>query len=97
MERQLVLFTTPVCVSCRAIKPVLERLAAAHGFTYKTVELDADNQAVFRHFGVRMAPHLALVEGTEPVKSFPGFYGERVLVDRLTEWGVIKGGVEADA
>jgi thioredoxin 1 len=59
--RLLVYFWSPSCGMCRAMTPVIDRLAAERGDAIKVNV--AESLDLARHFGVMATPSLAIVEG----------------------------------
>lgn len=88
--KQVLVFSTPVCPACAALKPIIERLVEEHGFSYRAHVLNTTNRDLFVAYNIRTAPTVVLLEDGAPTKSLPGFYGEKVLVEKLREWGVIE-------
>ena len=87
--KEVLVFSTPACPSCKLLKPILMKLQGKHGFMVRAFELGADTRDLFVKYDVRTAPTMVLVEDGEKTAMFTGFYGEKVLVDRLVQWGVI--------
>ena len=69
----LVVFWAPWCGSCRALSPVLEKLASDYGeaLTVAKVNID-DNQRKAEQFGVRATPTLVLFKDGKPVETLVG-------------------------
>lgn len=59
-DRLLVYFWGPTCSQCRAVTPVIDRLAAERGDVLKVNV--AESLALARHVGVMATPSLAVVE-----------------------------------
>jgi thioredoxin 1 len=66
--RVLVDFTADWCGPCRALAPLLERIAAEHAETLKVVKLDVDaDEEIYNQFGVRTIPTLIAFQNGEEV------------------------------
>jgi len=83
----LVDFWAPWCEPCKALKPVLEKLAAEYGGKFLLAKINSDdNQELATRYGVRGIPSVkAFVDG-EPVDEFSGALPEsevRAFLDRL--------------
>ena len=64
-------FWAPWCKPCEAIEPILEALAAEHGF--RLVRLDIDEHlGVPSRYGVLSLPTVILFEGGEPRSTVIG-------------------------
>ena len=89
MSYDLVLFSRAMCAGCNYIKPDLSLLSQTHGFDYEIIELSSETLEIFQKYDIRTAPTLVLMESGSIVQKFPGYYGRKILEDRLREWGVI--------
>ncbi|MEZ2352744.1 thioredoxin [Caballeronia sp. RCC_10] len=87
----LVDFWAPWCGPCKTLGPMLERLEAEAGGTWKLVKVNVDeNQELAQHFQVRSIPHvIAFAEG-RPIDQFIGVLPEgqlRAFLDKLVPDG----------
>ncbi|MGH8737694.1 MAG: thioredoxin [Burkholderiales bacterium] len=80
-------FWAPWCAPCRALKPILEKLAAEYGGRFKLVKVNSDeNQDIAAAFGVRSIPDVMAFRGGKPVAHFLGAQPEsqvRAFIGRL--------------
>jgi putative thioredoxin len=82
-------FWAPWCAPCRALKPVLEKLADEYGGRFKLVKVNSDeNQDIAAAFGVRSIPDVMAFRDGKPVAHFLGAQPEsqvRAFIDKLLE------------
>jgi putative thioredoxin len=80
-------FWAPWCAPCRALSPLLERLAEEGGGRFVLVKVNTDESSRFAgEFGVRGIPAVFAVRDGEVVDSFVGAIGEaeiRKFLDRV--------------
>ena len=77
----LVDFWAPWCGSCRAVAPVLDKLAGEYGEALTVAKIDVDdNQRKAAQFGVRATPTLMLFKGGEPVETLIGTQSRSALI-----------------
>jgi len=90
----LVDFWATWCGPCRALGPILEKLAAEYdgGFVLAKVDTDRE-QALATQFQIRSIPTVMLFKGGKAVAGFPGALPEGQIRAFLTQHGVAKGGV----
>jgi peptide-methionine (R)-S-oxide reductase len=77
----LVDFWAPWCGPCRAIAPVLEKLAGEYGQSLVVAKVNIDgNPRNAAHFGVRSIPTLMLFKDGKPVETLVGLQTRPALV-----------------
>lgn len=54
--KEIVVFSSPTCAPCKALRPVLDKEAAQRGFSYRYVEMAMKNQAEFVEHEIRAVP-----------------------------------------
>jgi thioredoxin 2 len=74
----------PWCPPCRALSPVIDRIAAAAGGRYVVAKLNIDeNPAVTNQFGIRSIPALLIFKNGELVDQLAGAQPQQVIEQRL--------------
>ncbi len=77
-------FWAPWCAPCRAVAPVLERLAADYGGKVRIAKLNVDeNQRYAAQYGVQSIPTLLFVRNGQIVDRVVGAPAEPVLRQRI--------------
>jgi putative thioredoxin len=69
----LVDFWAPWCGPCKAIGPILEKLEAEYGGSFRLAKINSDEeQQLAAAFGVRSIPTVVLMKNGQPVDGFMG-------------------------
>jgi len=85
----LVDFWATWCGPCRALGPILERLAEEYGGGFVLAKVDTDReQALAARFQIRSIPTVSLYVGGKPVAGFPGALPEGQIRKFLAQHGV---------
>ncbi|HHW4679538.1 MAG TPA: thioredoxin [Xylella sp.] len=86
----LVDFWAPWCGPCRALSPVLEKLAAEYHGAFELAKIDVDQeQQVAAAFQIRSVPTVYLIKGGQLVDGFPGAKPEGQIREFLTKHGIL--------
>lgn len=83
----LVDFWSDYCPPCRALKPVLQRLAEEYEGEFKLVLVDVEaEQEVAQRFGVRGLPTLMLFKNGSPAAVKMGYESYGALANWIEAW-----------
>jgi len=83
-EPVLVDFTATWCGPCKALAPVVEKLAASSGGRFKVGKVDIDDAPeTARRYGIRGAPTLVVFKGGKETARHIGVTTEKRLLELL--------------
>lgn len=88
--RELVVYTSPGCVPCAALKPLLIQMQEVYQFPMRFVEASAKTQGAFRKMQIRSAPTVLCLEGKVTVGMFVGYKSLEELHEQFTTWGILE-------
>lgn len=72
------------CAPCKALGPILEKLAHEYGGQILLAKINADEQqAITAQFGIRSLPTVAIVKNGQPIDAFQGAEPESAIRERL--------------
>jgi putative thioredoxin len=82
----LIDFWATWCGPCKALGPLLEKLAAEYNGAFRLAKIDVDaNQELAAMFGIRSVPTVALIQDGRPVDGFAGALPEGQLREFLSK------------
>lgn len=74
------------CAPCKALTPVLEKLADEFNGQVLLAKINADEQqAIVGQFGIRSLPTVAIVKNGQPIDAFQGAEPESAIRERLLQ------------
>ena len=74
------------CAPCKALGPILEKLAQEYGGQFLLAKINADEQqAITSQFGIRSLPTVAFVKNGQPIDAFQGAEPESAIRERLQQ------------
>lgn len=85
-QKRLVLldFWADWCAPCKALGPVLEKLAEEYAGQVLLAKINADEQQnITAQFGIRSLPTVAIVKDGQPIDAFMGVEPESVIREKL--------------
>lgn len=75
------------CAPCKALMPILEKLAAEYPTQLLLAKVNADEQQnIVAQFGVRSLPTVAFIQNGQPVDAFMGAEPESAIRQRLEKY-----------
>jgi len=75
------------CAPCKALMPVLEKLAREYDGAFLLAKVNADEQAdIAAQFGVRSLPTVVVMKDGQPVNAFQGAQSETAIRQMLDEY-----------
>lgn len=83
----VVLFTSPTCAPCKALKPILARLAGELQFPYAELNVLNEKEAAMQ-LGIRAVPAMVVLEDGLLQRADTGFIAEPKLRSILDAAGV---------
>ncbi len=85
-EPVLVDFTATWCGPCKALAPVVEKLAEEAGGKYKVFKLDIDEApGITKRYGVRGVPTVLVFKGGEKIDQHVGVTNRETLLKMLAK------------
>ena len=87
--KEVLIFTTPACGPCKAVKPILEELHAEYGFPLRVIQASIQSQEEFVKHGVRTAPTVICLNDGVEVGRFAGMRTADAVKGALQLWGVL--------
>lgn len=88
-KQRLVLmdFWAPWCAPCKALGPILEKLANEYAGQLLLAKVNADEQqTITANFGVQSLPTVAIVKDGQPIDAFQGAEPESVIREKLSQY-----------
>ena len=88
-QKRLVImdFWADWCAPCKALMPILEKLAAEYPNQLLLAKVNADEQQnIVAQFGVRSLPTVAFIQNGQPVDAFMGAEPESAIRERLEKY-----------
>jgi thioredoxin 1 len=85
-EPVLVDFTATWCGPCKALAPIVEKLAEDSGGKYKVGKLDIDDApGITKRYGVRGVPTVLVFKGGEKIDQHVGVTNRETLLKMLSK------------